>query len=160
MAKPHYIGIDGVIGVGKTTLATILAERLHADLRLEEVEENPFLSKFYSDMRAYAFQTQLFFLLSRYRQQSELTQRSLFAEKVVSDYIFAKDRIFAYINLNDDELMLYEKIVEILEKNIISPDIVIYLQASTDVLMERIDPLLLHSRPLRLSFLAHCFQLA
>ncbi len=138
MAKPHYIGIDGVIGVGKTTLATILAERLHADLRLEEVEENPFLSKFYSDMRAYAFQTQLFFLLSRYRQQSELTQRSLFAEKVVSDYIFAKDRIFAYINLNDDELMLYEKIVEILEKNIISPDIVIYLQASTDVLMERI----------------------
>ncbi len=138
MGGPKYIGIEGVIGAGKTTLATILAERLDAELKLEEVEENPFLSKFYQDMRGYAFQTQIFFLLSRYRQQTELAQASLFAQRVVSDYIFAKDRIFAYINLNDDELMLYEKLVEILEKNVASPDVVIYLQASTDVLMERI----------------------
>jgi deoxyadenosine/deoxycytidine kinase len=138
MAEPGYIAIEGVIGVGKTTLAKILAERLGGQLQMEEVEENPFLAKFYDDMRGYAFQTQIFFLLSRYRQQIELTQASLFAQKVVSDYIFAKDRIFAYINLNDDELMLYEKLVKILEKDIARPDIVVYLQASTDVLMERI----------------------
>jgi len=138
MAGPKYIAIEGVIGAGKTTLATILADRLTAELKLEEVEENPFLSKFYDDMRGYAFQTQIFFLLSRYRQQRELAQTSLFAQRVISDYMFAKDRIFAYINLNDDELMLYEKLVEILEKDIVSPDVVIYLQASTDVLMERI----------------------
>jgi deoxyguanosine kinase len=138
MAEPGYIAIEGVIGVGKTTLATILSERLDAQLQVEEVEENPFLSKFYGDMRGYAFQTQIFFLLSRYRQQMELTQASLFAQKVVSDYIFAKDRIFAYINLNDDELMLYEKLVKILEKDIAKPDVVVYLQAGTDTLMERI----------------------
>lgn len=138
MAGPKYIAIEGVIGAGKTTLATILADRLTAELKLEEVEENPFLSKFYDDMRGYAFQTQIFFLLSRYRQQRELAQTSLFAQRVISDYMFAKDRIFAYINLNDDELMLYEKLVEILEKDIVLPDVVIYLQASTDVLMERI----------------------
>ena len=138
MAGPKYIAIEGVIGAGKTTLATILADRLTAELKLEEVEENPFLSKFYDDMRGYAFQTQIFFLLSRYRQQRELAQTSLFAQPVISDYMFAKDRIFAYINLNDDELMLYEKLVEILEKDIVLPDVVIYLQASTDVLMERI----------------------
>jgi deoxyguanosine kinase len=138
MAEPGYIAIEGVIGVGKTTLATILAGQLEAQLKVEEVEENPFLAKFYDDMRGYAFQTQIFFLLSRYRQQVELTQASLFAQKVVSDYIFAKDKIFAYINLNDDELALYERLVRILEKDIARPDIVVYLQASTDVLMERI----------------------
>lgn len=138
MAEPGYIAIEGVIGVGKTTLAGILAERLDAQLQAEEVEANPFLGKFYEDMRGYAFQTQIFFLLSRYRQQMELTQASLFAQKIVSDYVFAKDRIFAYINLNDDELMLYERLVKILEKDIAKPDTVIYLQASTDILMERI----------------------
>jgi deoxyguanosine kinase len=138
MAEPGYIAIEGVIGVGKTTLATILAEKLEAQLQVEEVEENPFLARFYGDMRGYAFQTQIFFLLSRYRQQVELTQASLFSQKVVSDYIFAKDRIFAYINLNDDELALYERLVKILEKDIAKPDVVIYLQASTDELMERI----------------------
>jgi deoxyguanosine kinase len=138
MAEPGYIAIEGVIGVGKTTLATILAGQLEAQLKAEEVEENPFLAKFYDDMRGYAFQTQIFFLLSRYRQQVELTQASLFAQQVVSDYIFAKDKIFAYINLNDDELALYERLVRILEKDIARPDVVVYLQASTDVLMERI----------------------
>jgi deoxyadenosine/deoxycytidine kinase len=138
MAEPGYIAIEGVIGVGKTTLARILAERLDAQLQAEEVEANPFLGKFYEDMRGYAFQTQIFFLLSRYRQQMELTQASLFAQTVVSDYIFAKDRIFAYINLNDDELMLYERLVKILERDIAKPDTVVYLQASTDILMDRI----------------------
>jgi len=138
MPEPGYIAIEGVIGVGKTTLATILAERLGAKLQAEEVEENPFLEKFYFDMEGYAFQTQIFFLLSRYRQQVDLVQASLFEQRIVSDYIFAKDRIFAYINLNDDELALYERLVKILEKDIARPDVVIYLQASTDVLMERI----------------------
>jgi deoxyguanosine kinase len=137
--QPSYIAIEGVIGVGKTTLATILAEKLVAQLQLEEVETNPFLESFYDDMRGYAFQTQIFFLLSRYRQQLELTQASLFKQKVVSDYIFSKDRIFAYINLNDDELALYERLVKILEKDIVKPDIVVYLQASPDVLMGRIE---------------------
>jgi len=136
--QPSYIAIEGVIGVGKTTLATILAERLGAQPQLEEVEENPFLERFYDDMRGYAFQTQIFFLLSRYRQQTELAQASLFKQKVVSDYIFSKDRIFAYINLNDDELALYEKLVKILERDIVKPDVVVYLQASPGVLMERI----------------------
>ena len=138
MAEPGYIAIEGVIGVGKTTLATILSEKLGAQLQVEEVEENPFLERFYDDMRSYAFQTQIFFLLSRYRQQMELTQASLFAQRIVSDYIFAKDRIFAYINLNDDELMLYEKLVKILERDVARPDVVLYLQAGTDTLMDRI----------------------
>ncbi len=138
MSEPGYIAIEGVIGVGKTTLATILAERLGAKLQVEEVEENPFLEKFYCDMQGYAFQTQIFFLLSRYRQQVDLVQASLFEQTVVSDYIFAKDRIFAYINLNDDELALYERLVKILEKDIAKPDVVVYLQATTDVLLERI----------------------
>ena len=138
MPEPGYIAIEGVIGVGKTTLATLMSDRLGAQLQLEEVEDNPFLEKFYADMRGYAFQTQIFFLLSRYRQQMELTQASLFQQRVVSDYIFAKDRIFAYLNLNDDELALYERLVKILEEDIAKPDIVVYLQASTEVLMERI----------------------
>jgi deoxyadenosine/deoxycytidine kinase len=138
MPEPGYIAIEGVIGVGKTTLATLMSDRLGAQLQLEEVEDNPFLEKFYGDMRGYAFQTQIFFLLSRYRQQMELTQASLFQQRVVSDYIFAKDRIFAYLNLNDDELALYERLVKILEEDVARPDIVVYLQASTEVLMERI----------------------
>jgi deoxyguanosine kinase len=138
MAEAEYIAIEGVIGVGKTTLAGILGQRLGARQQLEEVEENPFLEKFYGDMRGYAFQTQIFFLLSRYRQQMDLTQASLFARKIVSDYIFAKDRIFAHINLNDDELALYQRLADILEKSIAKPDVVVYLQAGTDMLMERI----------------------
>jgi deoxyadenosine/deoxycytidine kinase len=133
-----YIAVEGVIGVGKTSLATLLAERLGARLTLEEVEENPFLEEFYADMRGLAFQTQIFFLLSRFRQQQSLVQRDLFSSRVVSDYIFAKDKIFANINLSDKELGLYERLITIMEREIPRPDLVIYLQGSTDFLTERI----------------------
>jgi deoxyguanosine kinase len=133
-----YLGIEGVIGVGKTTLAKALAAETGARLILEEVEENPFLERFYADPRRHAFQTQVFFLLSRYRQQEVLRQGDLFASSVISDYIFAKDRIFAYLNLDDQELGLYERLASALEANIPTPEVVVYLQAGTDVLMERV----------------------
>lgn len=134
----RFIAVEGVIGVGKTTLCRILATRLHAELNLEVVEENPFLQKFYDDIRTYAFQTQIFFLLSRFRQQQKLAQTSLFAERVISDYVFAKDRIFASINLTDDEMVLYDRLVEVMEREIPKPDVVIFLQANTELLIERI----------------------
>jgi deoxyadenosine/deoxycytidine kinase len=133
-----YIAVEGVIGVGKTSLTTLLAQRLGARLTLEEVEDNPFLEDFYADMRAFAFQTQIFFLLSRFRQQQELVQRDLFTTRVVSDYVFAKDKIFAHLNLTDKELALYDRLVTLMEREIPKPDVVIYLRASTDFLMERI----------------------
>jgi deoxyadenosine/deoxycytidine kinase len=136
--EKHYIAIEGVIGVGKTSLATILAERLAARLVLEEAETNPFLEDFYKDRKRLAFQVQVYFLLSRYQQQRELLQRDMFFKKTVSDYIFQKDRIFANINLDDREFSLYDRIASILEQDIAKPDIVIYLQASTEVLMRRI----------------------
>jgi len=134
----NYVAIEGVIGVGKTTLAKLLAKKWGAHLKLEIVEENPFLADFYQNMRGHAFQTQLFFLLSRHRQQSELKQYDLFMERVVSDYIFAKDRIFANITLDDNELGLYKRLADLLEREVPKPDIVVYLQASVDVLMGRI----------------------
>lgn len=133
-----YLGIEGVIGVGKTTLAKALAGETGARVILEEVEENPFLDRFYADPRRYAFQTQVFFLLSRYRQQEVLRQGDLFASTIISDYIFAKDRIFAYLNLDDQELALYERLASTLEANIPTPDVVVYLQAGSDVLIERV----------------------
>jgi deoxyadenosine/deoxycytidine kinase len=133
-----YLGIEGVIGVGKTTLAKAVAAATGARLVLEEVEENPFLERFYEDPRRFAFQTQVFFLLSRYRQQEFLRQGDLFATSIVTDYIFAKDRVFAYLNLDDRELALYERLATVLEASIPTPDAVIYLQAGTDVLMERV----------------------
>jgi deoxyguanosine kinase len=134
----RYIAVEGVIGVGKTTLAKMLSERLRARAVLERFEENPFLEKFYKDPEHYAFQTQIFFLLSRYRQQQELFQADLFQKIVVSDYMFEKDKIFAYLNLRDDELRLYETLVAQLEKNIPTPDLVVYLQSSVERLMANI----------------------
>lgn len=134
----NYIAIEGMIGVGKTVLATKIAEKLPARLITEEVEENPFLANFYQDMRTYALPTQLFFLLSRHRQQQQLTQQSLFQEKIVSDYSFVKDRIFAYLNLSEHEINLYEKIYTFLEKDVLKPDLIVYLQAPKEILIERI----------------------
>ncbi len=133
-----YIAIDGVIGVGKTTLVNMLCSRFKGKAVYEIVEENPFLVDFYRDPKRYAFQTQMFFLLSRYRQQQELPQRELFHQLLVSDYIFAKDKIFAYLNLEDRELLLYEKIVNLMERDIPKPDLVIYLKSSPDRLMKNI----------------------
>jgi deoxyadenosine/deoxycytidine kinase len=134
----YYVAIEGVIGVGKTSLANLLEERLNAKLVMEKFDENPFLADFYLDPERYAFQTQLFFLLSRYRQQQELRQTEVFHKLVISDYMFVKDRLFASLNLDDKEMSLYDSVAKILEKNILNPDLVIYLQAETPKLMERI----------------------
>ena len=135
MKIPYHIAVEGTIGVGKTSLAKILGERLEAKLILEEFEENPFLVDFYKDPERFAFQTQLFFLLSRYRQQQELQQTDLFTKALISDYMFVKDRLFAALNLNDKEMGLYNSVARILEKNVSSPDMVIFLQSDTDRLM-------------------------
>jgi len=133
-----YIAVEGVIGVGKTTFARMLAERLDAELVLEAAEENPFLQKFYKDRTRYAFQAQVFFLLSRYHQLGQLAARDLFAQRIVCDYIFDKDGLFASVNLSEPELMLYEKIAPLLKDRLPQPELVIYLQARTEVLLDRI----------------------
>ncbi len=133
-----YVAIEGPIGVGKTTLARILGDAFGAEVLLEVFEENPFLSDFYADRERYAFQTQIFFLLSRYRQQSRVVPATLERNPLVSDYLFAKDRLFAHINLRGDELRVYEQLYVALSERIITPDLVVYLRASTDVLMQRI----------------------
>ena len=138
MKKSYYIIIEGTIGVGKTSLSKLLAEEIDAKLSLEEFEDNPFLPDFYKDPKRYAFQTQLFFLLSRYRQQLEFQQIDIFSKSIISDYMFMKDRIFAALNLSDKEIVLYDKIAGILEKNIDYPDLIIFLQSYTDRLMRNI----------------------
>ena len=140
MTEPssRYVVVEGPIGVGKTTVAEALARELNARLILEEVEENPFLVRFYRDTKAYAFQTQLYFMLSRYRQQQTLQQQELFRRSTVVDYLFAKDRLFAYLTLDEEELKLYERMNGMLNERILRPDVVIYLQASVDVLLDRI----------------------
>lgn len=138
MLYHKYIAIEGPIGVGKTSLAEILAKKLNSRLALEGAEENPFIQSFYKNMKKHAFQTQIYFLLSRYRQQQSLAQSDLFQQGLISDYIFAKDRIFANLTLGDNELKLYEQIHSILSGRVLKPDFVIYLQASTDVLLRRI----------------------
>ena len=135
--KFKHIAVEGPIGVGKTSLVDLLVQRFDA-LKVLERTENPFLEGFYRDKPGAAFQAQLFFLLNRYQQQRELTQGDLFNQVRLSDYIFAKDKIFAYLNLDDSELMIYEKLYALLEQNIPRPDLVIYLQASDKVLLERI----------------------
>ena len=134
----RYIAIEGVIGAGKTSLTRLLARDLDARLNLEVVEENPFLVRFYADPHRHAFATQIFFLLSRYRQQQEFFQQDLFQRRIISDYVFAKDRIFANLNLSDAELQLYERVADELRGRVPVPDLVVYLQASVDVLMARI----------------------
>jgi len=135
----YHICIEGTIGVGKTSLAKRLASKLDAKLVLEKFEENPFLKDFYSNRDRYAFQTQLFFLLSRYKQQQELQQVNIFTKAIISDYMFDKDRLFAALNLSDSELDLYNRIANELQKNIVYPDLVIFLQSDIDRLMYNIE---------------------
>lgn len=138
LSHTRYIVTEGPIGVGKTSLTSLLAEELGARLILERAEDNPFLTDFYKDPPRYRFQTQTFFLLNRFAQQEEMLQPDLFTRIVISDYLFAKDRIFAYLNLDDHELSLYEQIYNILEPKVAKPDLVIFLQADTDTLLRRI----------------------
>ena len=134
----RYIAIEGVIGAGKTTLTARIGQTLGAKAIYEEFEKNPFLEEFYGDPERYAFQTQLFFLMSRYKQQQQLHQIDLFQDCIVSDYLFAKDRIFATLTLNDKEMKLYDGIATLMEKDIVKADLVIYLQSSTSHLMDHI----------------------
>ena len=138
MKSTPYIVVEGPIGVGKTALTQMLAKRLGAQAVFEIVEENPFLANFYADRDKYAFQTQLFFLLSRFKQQQELSQPELFAQATISDYLFAKDRLFAQLNLDPHEFLLYDKIYDLLGTRVVKPDLVIHLSAKLDVLLSRI----------------------
>ena len=134
----HYIAIEGPIGAGKTTVVDKLAERLDANKVLEDGTTNPFLRAFYDGKPGVAFQAELFFLLSRYRQQQEMTQRQLFAQATLSDYVFEKSRLFASLNLDDSELLIFDKLFSLLSESVPKPDLVVYLQAPTEVLMKRI----------------------
>jgi len=138
MAKKRYIVVEGPIGVGKTSLAKMLAAEFQARTVFERVEDNPFLPKFYEDPKTYAFQNQLFFLLSRYQQQRELNQQDLFNQSTVADYLFAKDRIFATLTLSSEELALYQQIYRLLNPRVPKPDLVVYLQATPEVLYKRL----------------------
>ena len=138
MRNLYYIALEGPIAVGKTSLAQLLSKELGARLILEDFEDNPFLSDFYNDPERFGFQTQLFFLLQRYRQQQELRQVDMFQKLLVTDYMFVKDRLFASLNLNEKEMQLYDTVANLLERNVIKPDLVIYLQADTDLLMKNI----------------------
>ena len=135
--KFRSIAVEGPIGVGKTSFVELLAKKFEAHRVLEQID-NPFLREFYADKQGSAFQAQLFFLLSRYRQMQELAQRDLFSQITVCDYIFPKDKIFAYLNLDDSELLIYDKLYAMLEGTVPKPDLVIFLQADTERLMDRI----------------------
>jgi deoxyadenosine/deoxycytidine kinase len=136
---PKYLVVEGPIGVGKTSLVTLLAEQFNGKAILEESENNPFLHRFYLDRRRWAFQTQLFFLLSRYRQQEEMAQHELFSNVTITDVFLPKDRIFASLNLSPDELVLYDQVYGLLRGRLPNPDLVIYLHAETNVLMQRVN---------------------
>jgi deoxyadenosine/deoxycytidine kinase len=133
----RYIAVEGPIGVGKTALAERLGTRLDATLVLEE-NENPFLADFYADRPGAALQAQLFYLLNRHRQQTSLRQSDLFSQLTISDYLFDRDKIFAYLNLDDNELFIYQRLYELLARDVPTPDLVVYLQAPTDVLLRRL----------------------
>lgn len=134
----RYIAVDGPIGVGKSPVVERLAERLEAQTVLESWAENPFLKPFYDARAGAAFQAELFFLLSRYRQQQEILQRKLFTPYTLCDYVLEKSKLFAYLNLDDSELLIYEKLYTLLAEGMPRPDLVVFLQAPTDVLMRRI----------------------
>ena len=138
MRNLYYLAVEGPIGVGKTSLVKLLGKKLGAKMVLEEYENNPFLEDFYNDPERFAFQTQLFFLLSRYRQQQDLRQVDMFHNLLITDYMFVKDRLFASLNLDDKELSLYDTVANLLERNVLKPDMVIYLQADTQTLMHNI----------------------
>lgn len=138
MDRPRYIAVEGPIGVGKTSLVELLCQEFNGRGIYEKAYSNPFLKDFYLDRKKHAFQTQLFFLLSRYQQQKELNQQELFSSVTVSDYIFTKDRIFAHLNLDDNGLLLYEQVYKLLDAEILKPDLVVFLQTSTEILIKRI----------------------
>jgi deoxyguanosine kinase len=138
MKSVNYIAVEGPIGVGKTSLAKLLADRMDAHLIMEEATENPFLADFYKDKKKYAFQTQIFFLLARYQQLAKLNTHDLFHSRIISDYTFEKDQLFAKVNLEDRELILYDKIAASLSRDVPRPDLVIFLQAATETLYKRI----------------------
>jgi deoxyguanosine kinase len=138
MDRARYIAVEGPVGAGKTALAALLAERMGGRLVAEPVEENPFLAQFYEDRKKHAFQTQLFYLLSRFQQQQQLFQQDLFSQVTVADYLFAKDRIFASLTLDPNELTLYHRVHELLGPRVVKPDLVVYLQARVEVLISRI----------------------
>jgi len=133
-----YIAIEGVIGAGKTSLARKIKDKINAEFIAEQFDVNPFLENFYSNRKRYAFQTQMFFLINRFKQQQELNQENLFTQFIVCDYLFEKDKIFAYLNLNEEELKLYETLFPLLARNLRKPDVVIYLQSSIDRLLYNI----------------------
>jgi len=134
----YYLAVEGPIGVGKTSLVKLLGKKLGAKMVLEEYQNNPFLEEFYNDPERFAFQTQLFFLMNRYRQQQDLRQVDMFHNLLITDYMFVKDRLFASLNLNDKELSLYDTVANLLERNVLKPDLVIFLQAETQTLMRNI----------------------
>jgi len=132
-----HVAIEGPIGVGKTSLAALLAKRFRGTKILEDVD-NPFLDDFYKDKRGAAFRTELFFLLSRYDQQRQVAQRDLFSDLIIADYTFPKSKIFAYLTLDDSELMIYNRLFDLLHETVPKPDLVLYLQANLDTLLRRI----------------------
>jgi len=138
MERHRYIAVEGPIGAGKTSLARRLAARMRAELLLEQPGENPFLARFYQDMARYALQTQLFFLFQRVRQLEPLAQRDLFNQATVADFLIDKDPLFASLTLSADELALYQRVYESLRPQAPAPDLVIYLQAPTETLIERV----------------------
>ncbi|KMP11935.1 deoxyadenosine kinase [Candidatus Nitromaritima sp. SCGC AAA799-C22] len=137
--EPRFIAVEGCIGAGKTSLVQLLGNQFDAQMVREMDEENPFINKFYQDRESFGFQTQVFFLLNRYNQYMTLAQRDLFTSVVLVDYLFQRDRLFAALNLKDQELKLYDQIYSLLQKKVPKPDLVIFLQASTEVLRSRVE---------------------